>query len=139
MTRLGLRLAVAVALIATGYIHLELYMRGYESIRFVGPSFVVMSAGCFATAALLLVGGALVIRLCAAALAVGALVGFVASRTVGLFGFVERGLQPSPEAVLSLVAEVAVLALLALDLVLARRAGPTSPARAAQARATNQA
>jgi hypothetical protein len=47
--------------------------------------------------------------------------GFVLSRTVGLYGFVEHGLQPAPQALLSLVFEIAVLLLLAMPL--ARRIG----------------
>ena len=109
------RIGVAAALAVTGYVHADLYRHGYRGIRFVGPGFLLLSAGCFAVAALLLIGWPVVLRLGAAALAGGALVGFAASRTVGVFGFTERGLQPAPQALLSLLAEVAVLALLVLD------------------------
>ncbi len=47
-----------------------------------------------------------------AGLAFGALAGFAASRTVGIFGFLERGLEPAPQALISLLVEVAALALL---------------------------
>ncbi|MFV5998723.1 hypothetical protein ACNPQM_41915 [Streptomyces sp. NPDC056231] len=45
----------------------------------------------------------------AAAIAIGALAGFATSRTIGLFGFTERGLQPAPQALLSLIAETLTL------------------------------
>jgi hypothetical protein len=47
--------------------------------------------------------------------------GFAMSRTVGIFGFTERGLQPAPQALISLVAELTLLAsLLAWELMLHR-------------------
>lgn len=61
----------------------------------------------------------MVARLAAIALAAGALIGFAASRTVGIFGFIERGLQPAPQALISVLAEVATLALLAAPLLTA--------------------
>jgi hypothetical protein len=109
------RIGVAAALAVTGYVHADLYRHGYRVIHVVGPGFLLLAAGCFALAVLLLIGWPVVLRLGAAALAGGALVGFAASRTVGVFGFTERGLQPAPQALLSLVAEVAVLALLVVD------------------------
>jgi hypothetical protein len=44
------------------------------------------------------------------------------SRTVGLFGFSERGWQPSPHAVVDLVAELLIVGLWAAYLVSCRRA-----------------
>ena len=109
------RIGVVGALAVTGYVHADLYRRGYSGIRLVGPGFLLLAAGCFAVAVLLLLGWPVVLRLAAVALAGGALLGFAASRTVGVFGFTERGLQPAPQALLSLLAEVAVIALLLLD------------------------
>lgn len=57
------------------------------------------------------------LRLGAAALAAGALVGFIASRTIGVLGFVEYGLQPAPQALTSLLVETTALALLAVPLL----------------------
>jgi hypothetical protein len=37
----------------------------------------------------------------------------VLSRTVGVFGFIEKGFDPAPQALLSLLTELAVLGLLA--------------------------
>jgi hypothetical protein len=51
-------------------------------------------------------------------LAVGALIAFALSRTMGLFGFTERGWNPSPYAALSVIAEALTVVLVAvLDLV----------------------
>lgn len=110
-----MRLAIAVGLVVIGLVHEELYVdNGYRAIHVVGPSFLVQAAGSFAVAALLLIGDALVIRLLAAGLAVGALVGFVTSRTIGIAGFIETGLQPAPQALLSILAETAVLLLVGI-------------------------
>jgi hypothetical protein len=122
----GLRIAAGACLAVTGYLHADLYIHGYRVIPFIGPAFLVQASGSFAVALLLIVGVAvtdepLALRLAAAALAAGALAGFVASRSVGVFGFVERGLQPSPQALLSVLAEAGVLLLLAADAVTRRR------------------
>jgi hypothetical protein len=53
----------------------------------------------------------------------GALVAFVLSRTVGLFGFSERGWQPSPHAAVSVVAELLTVGLWVAYLIDRRRAG----------------
>jgi len=57
-------------------------------------------------------GGPLLIQLTGAALAAATLGGFVLSRTVGIFGFVEHGWQPAPEALLSVLTESAVVILI---------------------------
>jgi hypothetical protein len=116
-----LRFPLAAALAATGYIHADLYLNGYRVIPVVGPSFLWLASGCFAVALLLLFTNSLVLRLAAAALAAGAIGGFVMSRTVGIFGFVEHGWLPAPQAALSVLAETAALALLAVQLVATRR------------------
>lgn len=123
----GLRIAAAACLAMTGYLHADLYIHGYRVIPVIGPAFLVQASGSFAVALLLIVGATvtdepLALRLAAAVLAAGALAGFVTSRTVGVVGFVERGLQPSPQALLSVLAEAGVLVLLAAAAVTRRRA-----------------
>ncbi|HEY0804777.1 MAG TPA: hypothetical protein VGD84_06925 [Pseudonocardiaceae bacterium] len=126
--RAMVRLATAACLAATGYLHTDLYLHGYRAIPFVGLSFLLLASGSFAVAMLLLMSGSPVLRLLAAGLAAGALLGFLASRTVGLFGFSERGLDPAPQSLLSLLFEFGVLAALAFSLVAGRHprmaAGP---------------
>ncbi|MFK0106239.1 hypothetical protein [Streptomyces sp. NPDC091217] len=110
----ALRWATAAALAAGGYIHAQLYVDDYRFIPVVGPLFLLQASASFALAVLLLTGTPpLLLRAAAAGVALGALGGFAASRTVGVFGFTERGLQPAPQAVLSLVAETGTLLLLA--------------------------
>jgi hypothetical protein len=132
------RVAAALSLAASGYLHAELYVHGYRAIPWIGPMFLVQAAGSLAVGVLLLAAGPPVsrpaagppvLRLLAAGLAGGALGGFALSRTVGVLGFVEHGLDPAPQALLSLLTELAVLTLLGITPtrhLLARR---TSPAR----------
>ncbi|GAB3147916.1 hypothetical protein [Amycolatopsis sp. NPDC004378] len=116
-----LRLATAVCLAVSGYLHAQLYVGGYRVIPVIGPSFLLQASAAFAVAVLVALGGPVLLRLAAAALAAGALAGFVLSRTTGLFGFSERGFQPAPEALLSVLAEAAVLVLVAITLYRLRR------------------
>ncbi len=117
MRDLALRLAVAALLAGTGWVHTDLYLNGYKAIPFVGPSFLLQASGSFAVAVLLIVSNSPVLRLLAAGLAAGALLGFLLSRTVGLFGFVERDLNPAPQALLSLLFEFGVLVLTGYSLL----------------------
>ena len=87
-----------------------------------GTAFVAQASVSFAVAALILVGGPAWLRWVAAMLAGGSLVAFVLSRTVGLFGFSEQGWQPSPHAVVDLVAELLIVGLWAAYLAEGRRA-----------------
>jgi hypothetical protein len=107
-----IRLAVVGTVTESGYLHAKLYVNGYRFIANIGVMFLLQSAVSFAVAALLLLGGPLVLQLAAAGAAFGALGGFVLSRTTGLWGFSERGFQPHPDALLSVLAEVATLVLL---------------------------
>ena len=123
-----LRLATAMCLAVSGYLHAQLYLGGYRVIPVIGPSFLVQASAAFAVALLVALGGPLLLRLAAAGLAAGALAGFVLSRSTGLFGFSERGFQPAPEALLSVLAEAAVLVLVAVEFYRARRSTRTARA-----------
>lgn len=122
------RLLTSVAgatLAASGTIHAQLYLDGYRYLHAVGVLFLLQAAASFGLGALLLAGALLrppaLIQLAAAGTAVGALAGFAASRTVGVFGFTEHGLQPAPQALISILAECAtVLALLTAGYLAAR-------------------
>jgi hypothetical protein len=117
-------------LAASGYLHAQLYLDGYRFLHVIGILFLLQAAASFALAALLLTGAVLrppvLVQLGAAATALGALGGFTISRTIGLFGFTDRGLDPAPQALLSLLAESAVLVLLAPDLLRTVRIGRRS-------------
>lgn len=122
------RVVAALGLAGTGWVHTSLYLGGYREIAYIGPMFLLLASASFAVALLLLIAGAPVLRLLAAGLSIGALFGFVLSRTVGVFGFTERGLQPAPQALLSLVFEILTLGLLALTFILGQ-SGTSTPTR----------
>ncbi|WUJ67909.1 hypothetical protein OG809_22665 [Kribbella soli] len=105
-------LPLSICLATSGFIHAQLYVRSYHFIPTIGPSFHWDAAASIAVAVLLLIRNAGVLRILAAGLCLSGLGGFTLSRTVGLFGFTERGWQPSPQAPLSVVAWVAALVLL---------------------------
>jgi hypothetical protein len=113
-----LRWAAAVAVGVGGYEHFDLYRHGYRAIDHIGPLFaanVVVSAGLVAA---LLSRRDLVTRLVALAFTALSLGAFVLSRTSGLLGFKEVGLDPRPQAPATIVAEVAALVLLAIAVAL---------------------
>lgn len=113
----ALRLGIAASLALTGVSHAYLFIHGYRYIPFIGPSFLLQASVCMAVAVLLAIGGPAWLRWVAAALSAGSLVAFALSRTIGLFGFTERGWQPAPQAAISVVAEVLAVALWAVWLV----------------------
>ncbi|WP_181762962.1 hypothetical protein [Rhodococcus spelaei] len=118
----GLRVSLAGAVAVGGYVHADLYLNhGYRYVHVIGPSFLLQAAVSFAVAVLVLLGGPWWLRAVAALLSAGALAALALSRSVGLFGFTERGWEPSPQVAISVVAEVATLALCAVELTRARR------------------
>ncbi|MFF2148823.1 hypothetical protein [Kitasatospora sp. NPDC058190] len=123
--------AAGAALIASGVVHAQLYLDGYRYLHAVGMLFLLQAAASFGFGPLLLAGALLrppaLIRLAAAGTALGALAGFAASRTTGVLGFIEHGLQPAPQALISIVTECAtVLALLAAGYLTVRHGKPAS-------------
>jgi hypothetical protein len=117
----AVRLAVAATVAESGYVHAKLYIHDYRFIPHIGPMFLLQAAVSFALAALLLLGGPLILQVAAAGTALGALGGFVLSRTIGILGFTERGFQPQPDALLSVLSEIATLGLLAAWWIYLRR------------------
>jgi hypothetical protein len=117
------RIGIAVAMAVSGVSHAYLYIHGYQHIPTIGAAFVLQASVSFAVAVLILIGGPGWLRWAAAMVAGGALVAFVLSRTVGLFGFSERGWQPSPHAAVSVVAELLTVGLWVAYLVGRQRAG----------------
>jgi hypothetical protein len=121
-----LRLLGAALLLAGGAVHLQLSFDDYGS-RDIDRTFAV---NALASA---LVAGYLALRrdpvgpLAGLAVSAGTLVAFALSRTGdGLLDFRATGLEPSPQAVVALVAEAAAIVVLVLALLLARRR-PGSP------------
>src|SRR3954468_18744891 len=107
----ALQVAISVSVAVSGVIHAYLYIHGYRDIPTVGPAFLAQGSVFCALAVLILVGGPAWTQLCAAIGAAGSLVAFALSRTVGLFGFIETGWQPSPYAAITVAVEVLTLVL----------------------------
>jgi predicted lipoprotein with Yx(FWY)xxD motif len=110
---LALRLTGAGLLIATGAIHLDLYLTGYRTIPTIGWLFLLQVIAAFVLAAGVLLGS----RLAAAAgalFALGVLGGYLLSVWFGLFNFREVRTTAGIVAGVIEIAAFAVLALLAL-------------------------
>jgi hypothetical protein len=89
---LSVRVVGAAMLVATGWIHLDLWRDGYRGIDWIGPLFLadVVLAGLAAVAVLAAPARWLPwVALLAGLLELGTLGALVLSLTVGLFGFVE--------------------------------------------------
>ena len=118
--QVALRVVGAGLLIATGAIHLDLYLTGYRTIPTIGWLFLLQVIAAFALgAAVLAIPGRLVVagRLAAAAGAVFALAtlgGYLLTVWIGLFGFKEIRTTAGIIAGVVEVAAFAVLAALAL-------------------------
>jgi hypothetical protein len=123
-----LRLGLAASLAISAASHAYLYIHGYQHIPTIGTAFLIQASVSFALALLILVGGPGWLRWAAAAVAGGSVVAFALSRTVGLFGFAERGWDPSPHAAISVGAEVLTVLLWAGGLLRWRAAGRPSTA-----------
>ncbi len=105
------RIGIAATLATSGLSHAYLYIHGYQHIPMIGAAFVAQAGTSFALAVLILAGGPGWLRWAAAVVAGGALVAFALSRTVGIFGFAERGWQPAPHAAISVAAEILTVGL----------------------------
>ena len=127
-----LRVAGAGLLIATGAIHLDLYLTGYRTIPTIGWLFLLQVIAAFGLGlAVLATGGRTVIasRLAAAAgagFALATLAGYLLSVWTGLFGFTEVRTTAGIVVGVIDVAAFAVLAALALAPVRTDSAAVTS-------------
>jgi hypothetical protein len=120
--RLAVRFGISATLAVSGVIHAYLYIAGgYRYIPIVGPGFLIQASIFCALAVLVLVGAPDWCSWAGCVLAVGALIAFALSRTMGLFGFTERGWSPSPYAALSVIAEALTVVLVAVLVLIRRR------------------
>lgn len=123
-----MRVDIAIALVVGGLVHLQLYFDGYREIDKIGPSFLANAIGSGLIALAVLWRSEVLVRLAAAGLAAGTLVAFALTRRGdGFLDFREHGLNPSPQAIIALIAEIAVLLLVAASFVPAMR-WPSGPA-----------
>jgi len=108
--RLGMRLAGAGLLAATGAIHLDLYLTGFRSIPVIGWLFLLQVIAAFGLAAVTLVSGSRLAAAAGAGFALSTLGGYLLSVWIGLFGFKEAR---TTAGVVAGVIEVAAFAALA--------------------------
>ena len=86
---LGLRLTGTGLLLASGAIHLDLYLTGYRTIPTIGWMFLLQVITAFLLAAALGVTGSWFVAAVGAGFAASTLVGYLLSVWIGLFGFKE--------------------------------------------------
>ena len=79
----------AAALVASGAIHLDLYLTGYRTIPTIGPLFLLQVIAAFVLAVAILATGSWLADAAGAGFAVSVLGGYLLSLWVGLFGFTE--------------------------------------------------
>lgn len=104
------RLIAMAGVLAGGYIHLRLYNHGYRDIPnyALGRSFLANVIASGLVVVVLAIWRSPLALLAGLGMAVGTLGAFARSRIGnGIFGFSESGLEPSPEAVIALIAEIA--------------------------------
>ncbi|HEX5299801.1 MAG TPA: hypothetical protein VFW50_22665 [Streptosporangiaceae bacterium] len=87
--RLALRLAGGGLLIATGAIHLDLYLTGYRSIPTIGSLFLFQVIAAFVLGAAVLATASRFAAAAGAAFSLATLGGYLLSLWIGLFGFKE--------------------------------------------------
>ena len=120
MDERALRIPAAVALLIGGLVHLQLYFLGYRSYpdANLGRSFILNAVVSAIIASALVVQRGRAVRIAGMLVAAGTLIAFTLTRSTDVvFGFRERGLEPSPQAIVALVSEVVALLLLALTFI----------------------
>lgn len=127
------RIALTVSLAVSGYTHSHLYIVDYQYIPSIGPAFLVQAGAFFAMSVLIIVGAPNWMVTAAGLGSAGTLVAFALSRTIGLFGFSEHGWDPAPYAMLSVLTELAAVALASVLLAKhVRRPVPATPTSRAE-------
>ena len=104
-------IAGAALLLASGGIHLDLYVTGYRTIPTIGPLFLLQVIAAFVLAAGILVTGNWLVAAAGAGFAVSVLGGYLLSLWVGLFGFTE---VRTTAGIVAGIIDVAAFAALAL-------------------------
>ncbi len=112
--RIGLRVAGAALLAATGGIHLDLYLTGYRSVPVIGWLFLLQVIAAFGLALAVLVTGSRLAAAAGAGFALATLGGYLLSVWTGLFGFKEVRTTAGIVAGVIEVGAFAALAVLAL-------------------------
>jgi predicted lipoprotein with Yx(FWY)xxD motif len=101
----------AALLVASGAIHLDLYLTGYRTIPTIGPLFLLQVIAAFVLAVAIPVTGSWLAAAAGALFAVSVLGGYLLSLWVGLFGFTE---VRTTAGIVAGIIDVAAFAALAL-------------------------
>ncbi len=104
-------IAGAALLVASGAIHLDLYLTGYRTIPTIGPLFLLQVIAAFALAVAIPVTGSWLVAAAGAAFAISTLGGYLLSLWIGLFGFTE---VRTTAGIVAGIIDVAAFATLAL-------------------------
>ena len=117
----ALRIGAALALLVTALVHLDLYFGGYRSAGSVpafGRSILLDAVVAGLVAAMVAVRREWFIRLAGIVVPAATLAAFVYTHTEhSLLGFRGSGLEPSPQAAVALIAEIAAIVLLAATFI----------------------
>lgn len=123
------RALAGVLVIAGGLVHLKLWDDGYSDIDKIGPAFLLNGLSSIAFGVAVAAWRHWLPVLGALAVVDGSLLAFGLSRTSnGVLDFTERGWNPSPEAALALIFELAAAAALLIVLLLDNER-PVAPPR----------
>jgi predicted lipoprotein with Yx(FWY)xxD motif len=118
-------IAGAALLIASGAIHLDLYLTGYNSIPTIGPLFLLQIISAFLLAVAIPLTGHRLAYVAGAGFAISTLGGYLLSLKVGLFGFTE---VRTTAGIVAAIIDIAAFAVLGVGLVsglgIGRRALP---------------
>ncbi len=121
-------IAGAALLVASGSIHLDLYLTGYRSIPTIGWLFLLQVIAAYVLAVAILVTGHRLAAAAGAAFALGTLGGYLLSLKVSLFGFTE---VRTTAGIVAGIIDVAAFAALATALATAPTTAPvTAPVTA---------
>jgi predicted lipoprotein with Yx(FWY)xxD motif len=104
-------IAGAALLVASGAIHLDLYLTGYRTIPTIGWLFLLQVIAAFALAIAIVVTGSWLAAAAGAGFAISTLGGYLLSLRVGLFGFTE---VRTTAGIVSGIIDVAAFAALAI-------------------------
>ena len=107
-------IAGAALLIASGAIHLDLYLTGYNSIPTIGPLFLLQIISAFVLAIAIPLTGNRLAYAAGAAFALGVLGGYLLSLKVGLFGFTE---VRTTAGIVAAIIDIAAFAVLGCGMV----------------------
>src|SRR5271163_2404717 len=122
-------IAGAALLVASGSIHLDLYLTGYRSIPTIGWLFLLQVIAAFVLGAAVLASDARLVAAAGAAFSLATLGGYLLSLWIGLFGFKEVRTTAGIAAGVIEVAAFAALAGLAVMPAERGRVGGRLPAR----------